>query len=121
MYRINTKARFSSKDFQRSGSGMGFYTISGEQDPGMNGQSISLRFFPDGQGGEIVGLRIHLNIAGNGKRTKEISSVSAYESPGVLGSIKGEAYLSTGDDGNLVQSIGLRAECESSSFFLLGS
>ncbi|MGZ3746837.1 MAG: hypothetical protein ACXWRE_05705, partial [Pseudobdellovibrionaceae bacterium] len=102
MYRIDPKVMFSSKDFQKSGSGLASYTLSGQQDPGMNDQGISLRYSPDGKGGEYLHLQISLSLAG-------FSSMSFHESPGTAGRIAGAAFLSA-DQG---QSVKMHVRCES--------
>jgi hypothetical protein len=91
-YRIDKDLDFTKELFSEpNSSGVAGYTTAGEEDPGMNGQYMGLRYSPDGEGGENLTLTLSTVIK---TKSGELSSFSITTVPRTNGKIEGRSSLS---------------------------
>lgn len=101
-YRIEREHIFKNSEFQLPGMGVASLVIKGEADPGMDGQQITLRFSPDGQGGEDINLSLHAVI--KGRTGSQASAYSTTQVARTVGAIRGEVTANVSPRGAGVNS-----------------
>jgi hypothetical protein len=87
-YKVDTERVIRDEEFREPNWGIAGVTLKGEVDPGMDGQSMSLRFSLNQHGEEMLNLTIQTSIEGGSR------SFSHFTTPRSTNEISGIADLS---------------------------